>query len=57
MAIVYYWESGEWQKLATYDKDTAVKVVFDTLIYHILGVFEMCAVDTSTGEVLAMNTL
>jgi hypothetical protein len=57
MAIVYFWDSGCWNKLATYDKETAVKVVFDTLIFHILGTFEMCAVDTATGEVLAMNTL
>lgn len=56
MAVVYYWESG-WHKLATYPTETAVKVVNDPLIYHLLGVYEMCATDTETDEVIASNTI
>lgn len=57
MAIVYYWDIGNWHKLATYDKDTASKVVHDPLIYRILETAEMCAVDLSTGEILAHNNI
>lgn len=57
MATVYYWEDNFWHKVATYTAETAITVVNDLLIYHLLGVFEMCAVDTETGEVIASNTL
>ena len=57
MAVVYYWENGCWHKLATYSAETAIKVVNDPLVYHLLGVFEMCATDSETGEVIASNTL
>lgn len=57
MATVYYWENNCWHRVATYARETAVKVVNDLLVYHLLGVFEMCAVDAETGEVIATNTL
>ena len=57
MATVYFWENNSWHKVATYAAEQAVKVVNDLLMYHLLGVFEMCAVDTETGEVIASNTL
>lgn len=57
MATVYFWENNSWHKLATYTAETARKVISDLLMYHLLGVFDMCAVDTETGEVIASNTL
>ena len=57
MATIYFWDIGDWHKLATYDKDTATKVVHDPLIYRILKTTEMCAVDISTGEILAHQNL